>query len=98
MMRLVPLLALLGVAAALAPRGSAEEKDKGSGTIKLFNGRDLSGWKTYLDPAKNGDPEKIWTVKDGMIICEGSIFGYLLTEKEYGDYVLRLQWRWGEKG
>lgn len=70
----------------------------GEGWIKLFNGKDLTGWTTFLDPKKkDADPKKIWTIKDGIIMCEGSINGYLLTEKEYSDYVLKLQWRWTDK-
>lgn len=62
-------------------------------TISLFNGKDLTGWRTYLDPAKNTDPSQIWSISDGAIHCKGSVPGYLLTEKEYGDYILRFQWR-----
>ena len=76
----------------------AEGKDEG--WVKLFNGRDLTGWKKFLDPknpkTKDIDPDKFWTVKDGVIICEGSVHGYIITEKDYENYVLRVQWRWGE--
>ncbi len=67
------------------------------GWTPLFNGTDLSGWRIFLDPKKNADPKKIFTVKDGIIVCEGSVNGYLITEKEYENYVLKVQWRWGEK-
>jgi hypothetical protein len=52
------------------------------------------------DPAsKNPDPNTVWTVKDGAIHCAGKPNGYLATEKEYANYVLRLKWRWpGTKG
>jgi len=76
----------------------AQEKVAQDGWVKLFNGKDLAGWKRFLDPrAANADPDKIWTVKDGVIECEGSVNGYLVTEKEYDNYVLRVQWRWGSK-
>lgn len=66
--------------------------------VKLFNGKDLSGWTVFLNPkAKDADPKKTFSVKDGMIHCEGMPFGYLLTDKEYGDYVLKVQWKWGDK-
>jgi hypothetical protein len=35
----------------------------------------------------------VWTIENGEIHCTGKPNGYLLTEKEYGDFVLRLQWR-----
>ena len=70
------------------------------GWVKLFNGRDLTGWKRFLDPrnakTKDVDLDKFWTIKDGVIYCDGSIPGYILTEKEYGNYVLKLEWRWGD--
>jgi hypothetical protein len=88
------LLAALALALGFVP-GYADDKDEG--WTPLFNGKDLSGWTRYLDPKKQADPDQIWTVRDSMIVCEGSVYGYLLTEKEYENYVLRLQWRWGDK-
>lgn len=84
---------VLGWAVALSLSVSAEEKK----TVQLFNGKDFTGWKKYLAPNSGADPEKIWTVKDGVIICEGSVPGYIITEKEYENYELKLQWKWGEK-
>jgi hypothetical protein len=79
-----------------AVNGDVQAQD-GTG-IKLFNGKDLAGWKKFVDPrAKDADPNRIWTVRDGVIICEGNVYGYIVTEKEYDNYVLQLEWRWGEK-
>jgi hypothetical protein len=94
--RAVFVLAALLLGGLAAP-GPADEKGKADGWVKLFNGKDLSGWKAYLPPKSKVTPDKIWSVHDGIIDCEGSVYGYLITEKEYGDYVLRLQWRWGKK-
>ena len=85
---LAALIALIGLSL-----GQAADDAK---TVKLFNGKDLTGWKKYLDPSKGADPEKIWTIKDGVIVCDGSVNGYIITEKEYGNYALKLQWRWAE--
>jgi hypothetical protein len=83
----------VGLAAALAD-------DKDEGWTKLFNGKDLTGWKRFLDPknpkTKDIDLDKFWTVKDGVILCDGSVNGYIITDKEYENFVLRVQWRWGE--
>jgi Domain of Unknown Function (DUF1080) len=75
------------------------------GWTPLFNGRDLSGWYTFLQKhGRNQDPDHVITIEDGMIHLykdapEGSgvVMGYIGTEKEYGDYHLRLQYRWGAK-
>lgn len=69
-----------------------------AGWTPLFNGRDLSGWTTFLDPTKKVKPEQVWQVKDGVIICQGRPAGYLLSEGEYENYVLEFEWRWGGQG
>jgi len=54
----------------------------------LFNGKDLSGWKTY-------GTEK-WYVEDGLLICESGpdkAYGYLATEKHYKNFELNLEFK-----
>ncbi len=76
-----------------------------AGWEPLFNGRDLKGWYTFLQQhGRNADPDRIIAIKDGVIhlyrdTADGShvVMGYIATEKEYGDYHLRLQYRWGRK-
>lgn len=65
----------------------------------LFNGRDMTNWTMFLGDDK-ADPAKTWSVKDGNIICTGKPAGYIITNEEFANYVLRLQWRWapGSKG
>jgi hypothetical protein len=57
-------------------------------TIKLFNGKDLSGWKIY-------GTEK-WYVENGELICESGPdkkYGYLATEKFYKNFDLTLEFK-----
>jgi hypothetical protein len=65
--------------------------------ILLFNGKDLTGWRTFVDPRQKVDPKEVWSVVDGAIRCEGQVNGYLITEEEYENYELNLEWRWGSK-
>ncbi|MGL4464045.1 MAG: 3-keto-disaccharide hydrolase, partial [Planctomycetia bacterium] len=60
---------------------------------------DLTGWKPFLGD-KDGKPEAVWMVEDGVLICKGSPVGYIRTEKDYENYHLTLDWRWapGSKG
>jgi len=54
----------------------------------LFNGKDLTGWKTY-------GTEK-WYVEDGLLVCESGpdkAYGYLATEKHYKDFELNLEFK-----
>jgi hypothetical protein len=90
------LLAAAVFAALLAAVCATADGQKDA-SVKLFNGKDLTGWKKFVDPKSTADPNQIFTVKDGVIVVDGSVNGYLITDEEYGDYVLRLQWRWGEK-
>ncbi len=88
------LLAMIALALAMTGPSAAQE----DGWIKLFNGKNLSGWKRFgaAEPA-DAPLKQIWSVKDGVITCEGSVNGYLITEKEYADYILKVDWRWGNR-
>jgi hypothetical protein len=70
----------------------------------LFNGRDLAGWKVFVDqkgenydPASSADPAKIFKVEDGVLHISGERYGYIITEDEYENYHLTVEFKWGEK-
>jgi hypothetical protein len=77
--------------------------------MALFNGKDLTGWDTYLGAAKrsdlthglNHDPDKVFTVQqlDGgpVIRISGQYYGGIITQREFSNYHLRLQFKWGQK-
>jgi hypothetical protein len=62
-------------------------------SIKLFNGKNLKGWKLTNPGAKNG-----WSVKRGILVNDPAqkegqphvSFGNLRTEKEFEDFNLKL--------
>ena len=74
----------------------------------LFNGRDLTGWDTYIAPLAdslppvglNNDPQKVFSVvtKDGepAIRISGEQFGGLSTQREFENYHFSIQFKWGE--
>ncbi|HTU27715.1 MAG TPA: family 16 glycoside hydrolase, partial [Pirellulales bacterium] len=72
---------------------------------RLFNGHDLTGFYTYLGRlhhkgkpfGKNNDPERVFSVVKGELRVSGEMLGVLETEKEYTDYWLSLEYRWGER-
>ena len=85
------LSAVLIATAALAAPLAAQE----SGFTSLFNGKDLSGWK--IPPGDNGH----WKVVDGTIDIDAESESKaedksLWTEREFGDFVLRVDWRMKE--
>ena len=97
----------LAIAMGLAltgPAGQPDDKAAGPWT-PLFNGRDLDGWYTFLQKhGKGRDPDRVITIEDGAIHLykhardgDDVVMGYIATEAEYGDYHLRLQYRWGTK-
>lgn len=70
--------------------------------ISLFNGKDLGGFYTYLKGyGKNNDPKKVFTVvtEDGApaIRVSGEVFGCFTTEKEYDNYKLTAEFKWGDE-
>src|SRR5436309_2530887 len=65
--------------------------------IALFNGKDLSGWTTWLADSKREDPRGVFSVQDGAIRISGDGFGYLATKKVYRDYRLVAEFKWGRK-
>jgi hypothetical protein len=85
------LFAFLGLTAYNASAGD----DKGF--VELFNGKDLTGFKTILS---NGKPDegKTFTVKDGVIVVSGKPNGYFYTDKSYKNYVLRFDWKFIKDG
>ena len=65
------------------------------GWTSLFNGRTLDGWVVKCRP-EDKDKTEYWKVVDGTITGEtppGSKHNYiwLLTEKEYGDFELKMK-------
>jgi len=73
---------------ALAISGAAEEN---KGFVPIFNGKDLSGWKTFFKDEAT-DPAKTVVVKDGEIQVSGQPFGYLYTDKSFKNFVIRYSW------
>jgi hypothetical protein len=85
------LTAALVLGALTAPARAEEKKAE---FVPLFNGKDLTGWEIKED--KGGDKDQ-WTVKDGVLKAKPGQ-GWLGTTKQYGDFVLRVEWRVPENG
>ena len=65
----------------------------------LFNGKDLDGWVRFIpndkrDADKKWMVDKVWSVRNGIIRCEGKPNGYIRTVESYANYKLHLEWRW----
>lgn len=85
MSRVLACLALLVVPFSL----QGQEPPKGF--ISLFNGKDLAGWKAT-------GKKEVWGAENNAIYVQGGGGGWLLTEKEYGDFELRLEYKMPKAG
>jgi hypothetical protein len=96
----LPLLILLTSAAAsplLADEASKRTAVAPDKSISLFNGKDLTGLSTWLKDTKRDDPRGVFKVEEGMLHLSGDGNGYVATEKEYCDYRLLVEYKWGKK-
>ncbi len=71
---------------------------RAEGDILPFNGKDLQGWVAEGDAKVKSGPEAgktVWSVKDGMIRCEGlGGFGFLrYSPREFGNFEWELEYR-----
>ncbi len=64
----------------------AKVGDAPSDAVVLFDGKDLSGWKSLRD---GGDAK--WEVKDGYMQVKGGT-GDIVTKQEWGDCQLHIEW------
>lgn len=88
--------ALLGAVAILGAEPDPREAPRDAETVvgpqengqenfvPLFNGRDLTGWAGAV---------KGYAAKDGILTCLADRGGRIYTEDEYGDFVLRFEFK-----
>jgi hypothetical protein len=88
-MKLPVILSAFGVLALHSTALLAQETP--AGFTSLFNGKDLSGWK--IPAGDNGH----WKVVDGVIDydaeSEAKASKDLVSEREFGDFELQVDWR-----
>lgn len=83
------LTVALAVAFLAAPTRADEAR-------ALFDGKDLDGWVVEQRPYKDKDDQKTpnWSVRDGVLTCEGKTFGFLrYAKQEFGDFALHVECR-----
>jgi Domain of Unknown Function (DUF1080) len=74
------LMAMVGL---MLGAGAVDAAEKGF--VSLFDGESLTGWN-YI-----GNQGGEYFVTNGTIVCPGNSHGNLLTDAEYSDFVLRLE-------
>ena len=92
LLALATSLLLLGSAnIVLVSHAAAAGSSAPAGFVSLFNGRDFTGWK--LPAGDNGHWKVIDNVIDYDARSEATGDKNLWTEKEYKDFVLKIDWR-----
>lgn len=108
-MRSVAIAVLsLAACACAAPQQQhqAAEPDIGPGWVYLFNGENLDGWTAHYfgEPVDARPASSMFCVEQGMLhlYCDAAAGapvsqGFIQTNSEYGDAVVHLEYRWGDR-
>ena len=85
---------LIAVLQVTIPTTFAEEE----GFVSLFDGQTLDGWTINCLPKDKAFARTAWTVDDGSILANSMghrdhFYILLATDREYGDFVLRLRFQ-----
>lgn len=87
----VLLVCGVSFAATAQEHNTLTKKERKAGWQLLWNGRDLSGWKSN---SSNGDMNKGWKAVDGeLVIMARSGAGDIITEKRYHDFELSIDFK-----
>jgi hypothetical protein len=92
--RLVVVLLTVAGAFPLMADEPVRPQDK---PIVLFDGKSLDGFYIWTKGHGTGDPRQVFSVRDGLLHVTGEGLGGLITNKEYADYHLICDFRWGER-
>lgn len=91
------LLAVLSMAVinAVSAQSALSPKEKKEGFVQLFDGKTTTGWHLF-----HGTGAGAWRVHDGILQLDTAAQGQgdLVTDNEYENYELRLDWRIPEGG
>jgi hypothetical protein len=94
--------------AAVAPNGAAQPATPQAGTpatasgfVPLFPKDGVpAGWRVgaWNDVSKPADENPVWTVKEGVLHSGETRGSWLMSEKEYSDFILEFEFKLGERG
>lgn len=97
-MRLLTISSGLGLLLTLA--GCARYLESRSWTPLFPEDGPPSGWvvRAWNDVSKPGPATASWRVDNGILRSEGERGGWLMSEREYGDFELEYEFKLGERG
>lgn len=83
----IALCIIIGLTSIFEHVAAQQGNDKKEGWIHIFDGKSLSGWRAIGGKAP-------YSIEDGAIVgrmTKGTPNSFLVTEKEYGDFILELE-------
>ena len=93
MKKVIACFLILGTVSASAQKVLAKKE-----MHPLFNHKDLTGWYSFLaTKGKDNDVEKVFVVEDSLLHISGKEFGYICTHKEFTNFHLAAEFKWGTK-
>lgn len=67
-------------------------------TKSLFNGKDLKGWHIDVpEMDENSEARNPFIVREGMLVSLGTPGGHLITDENYQDYRLEVEYRFANE-
>lgn len=96
-------LALLSVLSqpAFADDNQLTAQEQADGWQLLFNGKDISQWRTFKQPTVNDKQPTVnekWQIEDGAIALTAGGGGDLISKESYKNFELTLDWKIAEVG
>ena len=71
-------------------------EEKADGWQLLFNGKDLSGFRSFRSEENPGPG---WKIEDGILVKTANIpGGDIVTREKFGDYIFAWEWKISPKG
>src|SRR5690606_30419124 len=65
--------------------------------ISFLEPASFDGLYTWLRETKHRDPSRAFRLEDGRLRISGEALGYIGTRRAFRDYLLTLEYRWGER-
>ena len=83
------LITIIILACLISFKSEAQKK-----SVSLFNGKDLKGWHADVpDMDKDANLKSPFIIRNGLLVSLGSPGGHLITNKEYKNYRLQVEYR-----
>lgn len=101
------ILALFLLPTALSAQNNKQKKN---GYVKLFNGKNWDGWRLELRNKDTVMAKKVYAIEKGMVHVfkdfpdslnlntgDNGTHGLFYTTKKYSKYILKFDYKWGDK-